>query len=110
MKGQKELETVLKMKLEEVQEDIDTLEKKFYVKEKINEETFQKFYPQYIEERDKILKILPKPSVMTSNLESHLKRAITFSTELSVVWASGTFSLKERLQKMIFPEGVTYDT
>ncbi len=46
---------------------------------------------------------------MTSNLENHLKRAVTFSTELPVVWGSGSFSLKDRLQKMIFPEEVTYD-
>jgi site-specific DNA recombinase len=109
MKGQIELEASLKARLQEVQQDIDTLEKKFYVKEQISEETFNKFYPGYVEEREKVMKLLPKSSSTISNLQDHLEKAVTFSSKLAVVWASSGFSKKERLQKMVFPEGLTYD-
>ncbi len=52
---------------------------------------------------------MPNPSILTWNLDSHLKKVVIFSTELPVVWTSGRFALKERFQNMIFPEGITYD-
>lgn len=58
--SQLEQEKALNARLETLQKDIDNLEEKFYVKEQINEETFLKFHPKYVEERDKILKEMPK--------------------------------------------------
>ncbi|MCS3795204.1 hypothetical protein [Niastella sp. OAS944] len=61
------------------------MEEKYFVKEQISEETFQKFYPKYVEERDKILQVMPKTPVSVSNLEIKLNEAMTFSSKLNTI-------------------------
>lgn len=55
------------------------------------------------------MELLPKSSTSISNLENHLEKVVSFSSKLAMVWASSRFSEKERLQKLLFPEGLTYD-
>jgi hypothetical protein len=108
-KSQREQEEALNDRLKELNKDINNLEEKFYVKEVISEDTFMKFHPKYVEERDKILKEMPKKPESISNLEKKLNQALTFSSKLNRVWTSSSFSQKERIHKMVFPEGITYD-
>lgn len=44
-----------------------------------------------------------------SNPDFALNKALELSTELNTVWTSSDVKKKERLQKLVFPEGVVYD-
>jgi site-specific DNA recombinase len=107
--SQRTQEKALKDRLEALEKDIDVLEEKYYVKEQISGETFQKFHTKYVEERDKIVQEMPKTPLSISNLEEKLNQAVAFSSKLNTVWSSSSFSQKERIQKLIFPQGVVYD-
>ena len=44
-----------------------------------------------------------------SNHEDLLSKAVNFSVKLPTTWASANVNEKENIQKLIFPEGVTYN-
>jgi site-specific DNA recombinase len=37
------------------------------------------------------------------------EKAISISSELATVWASGDIREKQRLQKLVFPQGIAFD-
>jgi site-specific DNA recombinase len=44
-----------------------------------------------------------------SNQDNFIYYSIKISSKLDVIWGSGSFELKQRLQNLVFPEGVTFD-
>jgi hypothetical protein len=48
-------------------------------------------------------------TVSISNLKEMLNEATTLCRNLRKLWQEGSISLKEKLQKMIFPSGLVYD-
>jgi hypothetical protein len=44
----------------------------------------------------------------SSNLSQMIFTALNASTKLAAVWASGDWSVRTRLQKLVFPEGIIY--
>ena len=45
----------------------------------------------------------------TSNYVETLSKTLQFSLKLPVIWSSGNVAQKKKLQKLIFPDGITYD-
>ena len=43
-----------------------------------------------------------------SNLKKSIEEGVAFSSKLATVWTSSPVAQKEKLQKLIFPEGVIY--
>ncbi|GAA4733698.1 recombinase family protein [Flavisolibacter ginsenosidimutans] len=103
-----EQEKELKQKLIEVTKKLDTIEEKHYVLEEMNKESFEKFHVKYRKERDEIRDVMGKLTPQISNLKKSIEEALLFSTKLSAVWASSPVSEKEKLQKLVFPEGILY--
>ncbi|GAA4756241.1 recombinase family protein [Flavisolibacter ginsenosidimutans] len=103
-----EQEKTLKEKLIEVTKKIDTIEEKHYVLEEMNKESFEKFYVRYNKEREEIKEVLEKLTPQISNLKKSIEEGVTFSTKLATVWTSSTVGKKEKLQKLLFPEGIIY--
>jgi hypothetical protein len=60
-------------------------------------------------EKADIAEILSTLDVESSNLKTYFREGITISTQLAISWTSSPIPLKEKLQKFIFPEGVTYN-
>ena len=98
----------LKSALTEVNKKIDTIEEKHYVLNEMSKETFQKFYQRYQEERYTIEQELDKNSGGISNPEDCINSVLEFSSNLNEIWASSDVSTKERIQKLVFPEGIHY--
>jgi hypothetical protein len=48
-------------------------------------------------------------SSSSSNLEKFIETIVTFSSKLAEGWSSSSVSVKEELQKLVFPAGVNYD-
>ena len=103
-----EQEKALKLKLADVTKKIDTIEEKYYVLEEMSKESFDKFYVKYAKERDEINEVLQKQVPQISNLKKSIEEGIAFSTKLATVWTSSPVSIKEKLQKLLFPEGIIY--
>ena len=44
-----------------------------------------------------------------SNIESFIAEGVDFAANLPVLWDKGDFKDKQRIQKMVFPEGIHFD-
>ncbi len=108
--SQKQQEKQLKTRLAEVEKNIKTVKESFWITKQMDRETFEEFMVQYTEEKQKILEAMPNFSLRSSNLENDLREALTFSSKLPTLWASSSVSLQEKIQKLVFPSGVTYNT
>jgi site-specific DNA recombinase len=104
-----EQQTILKRQLTEVKNKIDGLQESFYILKEMDRDTFDKFNARYLEEKSKIEDKLEGSSITSSNMAEYLYEAMSFSSKLSTVWSSGDITLKEDLQKLIYPEGIYYD-
>ncbi len=101
-------EKAAKEKLAEVTKKMDTIEEKYYVLEEMNKGSFDKFYAKYSKEREEINDVLQKLTPQISNLKKSIEEGITFSTKLPTACISSPESTKEKLQKLVFPEGIIY--
>lgn len=104
-----EREKLLKGQLTELNKKIEAIEEKYFVTEEMSKEIFDKFHLKYTTERNQLAKEMSISSNTISNLESALKTALQVCTNISEMWASGSIKVKERIQGLIFPEGIIYD-
>ena len=50
-----------------------------------------------------------KSAVLSSNLEKAIKKALSIAENLSTAWVSADYDQKQKLQYLIFPDGILYD-
>ncbi len=102
-------EKFLKERLTEAQKKVDVLEEKYFMGGEMNKETYDKFLGRFKAEQGEILKEMEKCLIASSNHKDTLKKALTFGCNLLNVWKMGSIAIKEKLQKLLFPEGLAYD-
>jgi site-specific DNA recombinase len=102
---QNELKTLLK----EVQQKIDKIEEKYFVTGEMTKEVYEKFLSKFAQEKEEVLNLLSNCTTISSNLNNFLERVVTFSSKLAPAWDSSTVKTKEKLQNLIFPNGVSCD-
>lgn len=102
-------ETLLKERLGEVAKKVTTLEEKYFIEGEMGKETYDKFTARYKKEQAEITTEMEKCHVMSSNHKDTIKKALEFACNLLNVWKMGSIRIKEKLQKLIFPEGLAYD-
>ena len=104
-----EHQKILTAQLKEIDNRIDSLEESRYVLKEIGQETFDKFYSRYSKERNLISTELEKCTGSISNPEEVINQAIALSSNLAMVWRSSNTGAKEKLQTLVFPDGIIYD-
>ena len=104
-----ELEHSFKKQLVEVSGKIENIEESYYVTKDMNKETYDKFYGRFNSEQQVINKQLSQLSSGISNPMATLEGAIALSIGLATEWVSSDIDRKEKLQKLVFPEGISYD-
>lgn len=85
-----------------------TIEEKYFVIGEMSNETYEKFLTKFTNEKEDILDSFRSCSVSSSNLESFLENVVTFSAKVTTGWTSSAVKLKENLQKLVFPSGISY--
>ena len=108
--GNKERQAELKASLKDVQEKIDTVEEKYFVSGEMSKETYEKLLAKFAKEKEQIMDAYKNCATTSSNLDSVVESAVTYSLKLATEWRSSPVKLKEKLQKLVFPEGVAYNT
>ena len=99
----------LEKQLNAVSANIDKIDKRFALGE-ISEELYNKFKPDFEKELSKIEQNIQDCAFQLSNLERAIENAIRYAENLSEMWVSGDLEVKRRIQRMVFPEGLLYDT
>ncbi len=95
--------------LKEVEKKLDAIEEKYYVSGEMGKETFEKFYFRLKGEYATIAKELERSGTGISNPSEAIAKALRLSLNLAPTWASSDVAAKEKLQKLVFPEGIIYD-
>lgn len=104
-----ELEHNYKKQLSAVKAKIEDIEESYYIKKDMNRETYDKFRSRFENELKDINKNLSQLTIGISNPMAAIEKAIDISVELPTEWTSSDISHKNKLQKLIFPEGIVYD-
>jgi site-specific DNA recombinase len=106
---EKELEeSHLKNQLKDIEDKISKLEEKFIL-DLINNELYHKFHDKYKDEKLEVLTKLDKYQNKVSNLEMNVNKVIEFSSNISSLWVSSNYDNKLKIQKLLFPKGISYD-
>jgi site-specific DNA recombinase len=109
MQGNQEREQTLKSRLSEVNKKIDTIEEKYFVTGEMNKESFDKFSEKFRAEREVILQEMGNCGNVSSNKLSALRKALAIAVKLPDIWGIVPIKTKELFQKLMFPEGITYE-
>lgn len=94
--------------LAEADKKITRLEER-YIMEEIDREMFIRFKEKFVAERDEIVRNLSNHSTGVSNLEKSIKAALNYALKLAPAWDLGDYADKQRIQNLIFPDGVYYN-
>ena len=101
-------EDFLKRK-KELQNKIENLEERFITGE-IDKGLFEKFKAKFSKEMSTILQETEMSKTNLSNNENLINQAVEISRNISKIWASGNLWEKQRLQKLVFPSKIYYNT
>ena len=80
-----------------------------YIMEEIDREIFIRFKEKFVAERDELTKNLGNTSTGVSNLEKCLEATIAYALKLAPAWDFGDYADKQRIQNLVFPEGMYYN-
>ena len=97
-----------KKQLDTIQTKLERLEERHIIEE-ISLEMFNKYQVKFKAEVAEIQKLIHKSADMVSNLNEVTKMALDYSKNLNVMWRSGDYQDKQRLQYLLFPDGLVYD-
>lgn len=87
---------------------IETIEERFALAE-IDRNIYEKFSSKYKQEKAEIEKKLTESSFELSNLESYMDFTFKMCLNLPEMWQKADFHSKQKLQTLVFPEGVLYN-
>ena len=108
-KGNVETEKELKARMVELKKNIEKLEEKHFIKEEMPKETYDRFLAKYMADYAILQKEINGCSIYISNLKEMLNEASILCRNLRKLWVDGSIGLKEKLQNLLFPNGMVYD-
>ncbi len=104
-----EQQKLCKDKLADIEKNAEELEDDFYLHKKVPENVYIRLRTKLAKEKTDLMEVLSNLDVESSNLKTYFQLGITLSTQLTTTWDSSGVPTKEKLQKFVFPEGVTYN-
>jgi hypothetical protein len=104
-----EQQKLYKDKLADIEKKAEELEDDFYLEKKVPEDVYIRLRTKLAKEKADLMEVLSNLDVESSNLKTYFRWGITVSSELATKWDSSEIPIKEKLQKFVFPEGVTYN-
>ena|SRR6185312_1497971 len=107
-KGNDDVRIRLQQNYTDIKNKIIRLEERF-IEEEINAELYNKYIAKYTDEMKEIEQQLLKATNKVSNLEECISLAVNFAINLPKKWLSADYHTKQRLQFLVFPEGILYD-
>jgi hypothetical protein len=98
---------VLQKQLIRVESNIKKLTDK-YVQGTINKELFDQTLLRYTEEKREIEKQLSNCGNQLSNLDEYIVYSLQLCNYLSEIWEKPNWEVKQKIQDLVFPEGVRF--
>ena len=104
-----EQQKMYKDKLADIEKKTEELEDDFYLAKKVPEDVYIRLRTKLAKEKADLIEVLSNLDIESSNLKTYFRWGITISTELTTKWDSSPIPVREKLQKFVFPQGVTYN-
>jgi site-specific DNA recombinase len=102
-----ELATIKKC-ITEKHQFLEKIEAK-YLADQIDEALYQKHATKVKEELAKLNRDLISKGLDGSNLETAVEKCLSIAQNISQAWVSADYQSKQRLQKLVFPDGILYN-
>lgn len=99
---------LLEKQYNELCKKIDRLDERF-IEEEVNLELYNKYSTKYQEEKKQIESKLLNGSKKLSNLEECINLALDFASKMASRWDSAAYSIKQKIQFLLFPDGIFYN-
>lgn len=99
---------LIKKQITEKQKDLDKIETKF-LRDEISKDLFEKHSSRIKDEIEKMNKELGDPIFKSANLENAVENCLNIAHNISSAWVSANVVNKQRLQYLVFPEGILYN-
>ena len=103
-----ETQAALERKLSELRSNRDKLETAFIYQKAIDLETYQRMKPALLSEITLAEMELREASLETIDAENIIEFALDVLINASNLWKTASLDLKQRLQQVLFPEGMEY--
>jgi site-specific DNA recombinase len=100
--------TQAKKKIAEKKSLLEKVEYKF-INDQISEEVYLKHVGKIREEIAELSKESEASIINGSNLENTVEKCLSIAQNISQSWLTADYESKQRLQKLIFPEGILYN-
>ena len=106
-KSQKNEIAGLKAALKTIEVKLDKIEERYVIGE-IETTLYQKFSRKFTSEKDEIEKEIKSNSLKSSNLDIYVNHCMKLFSNLNKLWKLSDYNQKQRLQKLLFPNGILY--
>ncbi len=97
-----------KKRISELHGQLDKLEERFVLNE-ISRELYEKFTLKYAGEIVQLKQETQQNAEISSNLEKAVEKGLEISENISQLWVSSDYFEKQKLQYLVFPDGIMYD-
>jgi site-specific DNA recombinase len=98
-----------KNELKAVEKKIDTLQEKHFIDGSISADVYAKLLEKLELQKHKINQNISFPKNSMSNFENKVDKMIATTSKISTAWTSSNYHNKEKLQYLVFPDGIIYD-
>jgi len=97
-----------KRKITDLADKIESLEERF-INQELTKELYDKYRLKYLDEKKQLEEENVKGDFKSSNLEKAVKNGLEILLDPLQLWVSCDYDDKQRLQYLLFPEGMRYD-
>ena len=101
-------EKINKKRISELQGQLNILEERFVLNE-ISKEQYEKYRKKYAEEIRQLLDETKQHHEISSNLEKAVEKGLEFAENFRQLWITADYYEKQKLQYLVFPEGILYN-
>ena len=106
--GHEETEKSLKRKIEELKNKIERLEER-HVMEELSGDLYTKYVSKLQKEKDDLEQKLQDSGIEMSKVDGFIEYIIHAADKPHEIWQSGDYADRQKLQYMVFPEGILYN-
>ncbi|WP_281989548.1 recombinase family protein [Aquimarina aggregata] len=106
-KSSKDNTPILKRKLKTIEEKIEKMQERYVIGE-IEVDLYQKFKEKFTTEKEDIEQEIKDNSSLSSNLDSYIENSLKLFSNLHKIWELSDYTAKQKFQKLLFPDGITY--
>ncbi|MBU3659047.1 MAG: recombinase family protein [Flavobacteriales bacterium] len=103
-----ESKKALQLELASLNKKLENVEERFVIGE-IDQTLYFKYREKFRSSINQIVSELDNSQNQLSNLEKAVNKCIQSSLELPSIWRKSNFGRKQRIQNLIFPEGIHYN-